>query len=223
MFPEPLLGVNTHASFPLVSKRVLVESYIEGETLSSMLAADVAAEAAVSPLECVSLEATHATAQARAARNKELARMGLQAFLTMLLKHNFVHADLHPGNIIVQRVASGRDGKGSSSSSSGSSTSPSTSSRATSALWARTRTTRAPRLARWRERTRGAPSAASRARPTAAPCPTPCARRRRGGCPRRSRRCTSSRKRACRASSRSTRRAARCTRCRLGSDLAEKI
>lgn len=34
--------------------------------------------------------------------NKELADMGLNAFLHMLLIDNFVHADLHPGNILVR-------------------------------------------------------------------------------------------------------------------------
>ena len=34
--------------------------------------------------------------------NKELADMGLNAFLHMLLIDNFVHADLHPGNIMVR-------------------------------------------------------------------------------------------------------------------------
>ena len=34
--------------------------------------------------------------------NKELADMGLDAFLHMLLIDNFVHADLHPGNIMVR-------------------------------------------------------------------------------------------------------------------------
>jgi aarF domain-containing kinase len=34
--------------------------------------------------------------------NKELADMGLDAFLHMLLIDNFVHADLHPGNILVR-------------------------------------------------------------------------------------------------------------------------
>ena len=34
--------------------------------------------------------------------NKSLAYMGLDAFLRMLLLDNFVHADLHPGNIIVR-------------------------------------------------------------------------------------------------------------------------
>jgi aarF domain-containing kinase len=34
--------------------------------------------------------------------NKEMADMGLDAFLHMLLIDNFVHADLHPGNIMVR-------------------------------------------------------------------------------------------------------------------------
>src|SRR6202035_74752 len=34
--------------------------------------------------------------------NKELADMGVDAFLHMLLIDNFVHADLHPGNIMVR-------------------------------------------------------------------------------------------------------------------------
>eukprot|EP01126_Amoeba_proteus_P040189 TRINITY_DN4275_c0_g2_i10.p1 TRINITY_DN4275_c0_g2~~TRINITY_DN4275_c0_g2_i10.p1 ORF type:complete len:406 (+),score=77.51 TRINITY_DN4275_c0_g2_i10:238-1455(+) len=34
--------------------------------------------------------------------NKKLAEYGLDAFLQMMLVHNFVHADLHPGNILVR-------------------------------------------------------------------------------------------------------------------------
>ena len=36
------------------------------------------------------------------AEGKALARQGLRAFLTMLLQHNLVHADLHPGNILAR-------------------------------------------------------------------------------------------------------------------------
>ena len=36
------------------------------------------------------------------AESKALARQGLRAFLTMLLQHNLVHADLHPGNILAR-------------------------------------------------------------------------------------------------------------------------
>jgi aarF domain-containing kinase len=39
------------------------------------------------------------------ADNKKLARIGLNAYLKMMLFDNFVHADLHPGNILVRRSA----------------------------------------------------------------------------------------------------------------------
>lgn len=38
--------------------------------------------------------------------NAQLARLGLRAFLKMVLEDNFAHSDLHPGNIIVCRLAS---------------------------------------------------------------------------------------------------------------------
>ena len=78
---------------PLVSRRVLVESYLEGETLSSVLRREEAEAAAglVTPPRAAAL----------AARNAVLARRGLRAFLEMVLRHNFVHADLHPGNVMV--------------------------------------------------------------------------------------------------------------------------
>lgn len=36
--------------------------------------------------------------------NAQLARLGLRAFLKMVLEDNFAHSDLHPGNIIVCRL-----------------------------------------------------------------------------------------------------------------------
>ena len=66
----------------LASRRVLVESFLEGETLASMLRARTGATR-------------------RTAGDAALARVGLKAFLKMVLQDNFVHADLHPGNILV--------------------------------------------------------------------------------------------------------------------------
>lgn len=39
--------------------------------------------------------------------NKRLARLGLRSYLKMLLYDNFVHADLHPGNILVRKGPKG--------------------------------------------------------------------------------------------------------------------
>ena len=39
---------------------------------------------------------------------KHIADVGSRAFFEMVLVHNFVHADLHPGNILVQRWPSHR-------------------------------------------------------------------------------------------------------------------
>jgi aarF domain-containing kinase len=35
---------------------------------------------------------------------EEIAETGLNAYLQMLLKDNFIHADMHPGNILVREV-----------------------------------------------------------------------------------------------------------------------
>ena len=37
--------------------------------------------------------------------NTKLAAIGLGSYLKMLLKDNFIHADLHPGNILVRPAA----------------------------------------------------------------------------------------------------------------------
>lgn len=34
--------------------------------------------------------------------NKAIANLGAKAFFSMLMKYNFIHADCHAGNIIVQ-------------------------------------------------------------------------------------------------------------------------
>lgn len=80
VFPKPVR----------VSQRVLVESYLDGVPLSSILRDNHTAESGRD-----------------AERHRPLARAGLRAFLTMMLQHNFVHADLHPGNIIVCDDAGG--------------------------------------------------------------------------------------------------------------------
>mmetsp|Transcript_17883 Transcript_17883/g.50062 ORF Transcript_17883/g.50062 Transcript_17883/m.50062 type:complete len:419 (+) Transcript_17883:176-1432(+) len=64
--------------YPLVMPDVLVETYEQGEPISKYVA---------SPGLPV---------------NKELAAIGCRTFLKMLLVDNYLHSDLHPGNILVR-------------------------------------------------------------------------------------------------------------------------
>lgn len=64
------------ASAPLIASDVLVESFEEGEHITKYLGTD-------------------------GVHNKRLADLGMNCYLKMLLKDNFIHADLHPGNILV--------------------------------------------------------------------------------------------------------------------------
>jgi aarF domain-containing kinase len=60
----------------LVASDVLVESFEEGEHISKYLNTEYA-------------------------HNKRLASLGMSCYLKMLLRDNYIHADLHPGNILV--------------------------------------------------------------------------------------------------------------------------
>ena len=81
-FPKPLFEVMTHDGgvCNLSHPDVLVETFQDGVSLSAFLRSPLAADI---PL-C-----------------RSLAQQGVRAFLQMTLRDNFVHADLHPGNIIV--------------------------------------------------------------------------------------------------------------------------
>ena len=95
-----------------MSRRVLVESWAEGQPLTRLLSTgarrrdgdggdgggdggDGVGGEGLSPAE-----------------SKALARQGLRAFLTMLLQHNLVHADLHPGNILARLDGGGVEAGG---------------------------------------------------------------------------------------------------------------
>lgn len=71
-FPAPFDSLGT--------KNILVETFQEGTLMSNLL------KEQTSDLH----------------KRKQLAKIGLDAILRMVFKHNFIHADLHPGNIIVQ-------------------------------------------------------------------------------------------------------------------------
>ncbi|KAK4305724.1 hypothetical protein Pmani_022398 [Petrolisthes manimaculis] len=74
-FPRPLR--------PYVTRKVLVETYEEGEAMTDILYA--------SP------------EQASTQLKKDLAQIGVDALLKMVFVDNLVHGDLHPGNILVQK------------------------------------------------------------------------------------------------------------------------
>ncbi|XP_010286688.1 PREDICTED: uncharacterized aarF domain-containing protein kinase 2, partial [Phaethon lepturus] len=69
---------------PLVTTDVLVETFEESEPISHYLHAEIATEL-----------------------RQRLAKMGMDMLLKMVFVDNFVHADLHPGNILVQGPAYG--------------------------------------------------------------------------------------------------------------------
>ncbi|XP_051975981.1 uncharacterized aarF domain-containing protein kinase 2 [Xyrauchen texanus] len=64
---------------PFVTRTVLVETYEESEPISKYLSTDVPAGV-----------------------KQRIARMGVDLLLKMVFVDNFVHGDLHPGNILVQ-------------------------------------------------------------------------------------------------------------------------
>ncbi|KAL2093880.1 hypothetical protein ACEWY4_011192 [Coilia grayii] len=68
---------------PFVTRTVLVETYEESEPISRYLQGDVPQEV-----------------------KQRIARMGVDTLLKMVFVDNFVHGDLHPGNILVQGASS---------------------------------------------------------------------------------------------------------------------
>mmetsp|Transcript_15392 Transcript_15392/g.34488 ORF Transcript_15392/g.34488 Transcript_15392/m.34488 type:complete len:594 (-) Transcript_15392:420-2201(-) len=68
----------------LCSTELLVEHFVHGEPILSYLKEDVAVES-----------------------RRDLAQKGLKAVLHMIFLHDFVHGDLHPGNIIVNKTSNG--------------------------------------------------------------------------------------------------------------------
>uniref|UniRef100_A0A671YY57 AarF domain containing kinase 2 n=1 Tax=Sparus aurata TaxID=8175 RepID=A0A671YY57_SPAAU len=64
---------------PFVTRTILVETFEESEPISNYLSSDI-------PLDV----------------KQKIARLGVDAILKMVFVDNFVHADLHPGNILVK-------------------------------------------------------------------------------------------------------------------------
>ena len=82
-FPIPL--------FPLVSSEVMVESFEEGIPISKFIL----------PKKIENDECARSFFESF---NEKIVSIGFNSFLKMLLLDNFVHADLHPGNIYVQFI-----------------------------------------------------------------------------------------------------------------------
>jgi aarF domain-containing kinase len=90
-----------HIFFPVpvpgwVSENVLVESFEEGPPVSDFLSFPPA-----QPHPKVGTDADRL----------QLAQLGLEAVMRMVFEHNFVHADLHPGNVIVRGQKDGGSSK----------------------------------------------------------------------------------------------------------------
>ncbi|XP_059192005.1 uncharacterized aarF domain-containing protein kinase 2 [Centropristis striata] len=66
---------------PFVTSTILVETFEESEPVSNFLSSEVPQEV-----------------------KAKIARMGIEAMLKMVFVDNFVHGDLHPGNILVHRL-----------------------------------------------------------------------------------------------------------------------
>lgn len=80
-FPRPIPRLS--------SRNVLIESYEAGASLSLMMHEE-------------EKHTGHGFSRSSSGLEKAIADTGSRAFFEMVLVHNFVHADLHPGNILVQ-------------------------------------------------------------------------------------------------------------------------
>lgn len=88
-FPRPL--------YPLVHPAVLVETYEDGENILRYIE---------------ELEEPMKEFEGRESIRSALAHIGTHALLKMMLVDNFIHADMHPGNILVRSPQDRASGKG---------------------------------------------------------------------------------------------------------------
>ncbi|XP_064636450.1 uncharacterized aarF domain-containing protein kinase 2-like [Lineus longissimus] len=75
-FPRPVR--------PFVKRSILVETFEEGEPMSKYMRRDI---------------------QAAEGLKEKIASIGIEALLQMIFQDNFVHGDLHPGNILIMNAA----------------------------------------------------------------------------------------------------------------------
>jgi len=95
---------------------VLVEEFVEGELLSSFLHGRKREEldaAALAAAGSVNAAVQEQRAKAKAKRDeddalaRQLGQIGMHGFLRMIFDDNFIHGDLHPGNMIILRRGDG--------------------------------------------------------------------------------------------------------------------
>ena len=109
-FPQPIDG--------LVALDVLVETFERGTSVASYLTSEEQSRAraaatlwltpaSASPLLAQQPQQPAQEEAVNAALGEALAFVGLQAFLKMLISDNFIHADLHPGNVLIRFEAIG--------------------------------------------------------------------------------------------------------------------
>jgi len=93
--------------FPTVidsSKSVLVETFEEGESIANyMKKVKFYGKTTYNKSDKMSEEEFEKERKKTLKEGEHLARLGLKAYLKMMLHDNFIHADLHPGNILVRK------------------------------------------------------------------------------------------------------------------------
>lgn len=88
------------------SKSVLIETFEEGETISRFV--DLSNEYQKPYNPAIHLKSFKEFSRDRTIVNrhcKYLAKLGINAYLKMMLLDNFIHADLHPGKGVINVVS----------------------------------------------------------------------------------------------------------------------